>query len=265
MKKVISLIITLTLVLALSACSKPEGKTLKVGVTPVPHGEIMEKAAELLEKENITLDIVEFTDYVLPNTALDSGDIDCNFFQHLPYLTDFNEKHGTDIVSVAPVHFEPLGVFKGNTDSIDSLPDGAVIAIPNDASNGARALLLLEDLGIITLKEDAGLTASVLDIKDNPKNIEFFEIEAAQLARTIEDVDLAVLNGNYARQAGIFDLLIAGEDKDGKAAQTYANLLCVKAGNEENEAVKKLCKVLQSDEMRKFIEEKYEGLFVSAF
>lgn len=283
MKKTIGLVLLVSLLITLTACSskkqeettvqsgkateseKTSEQIINVGATPAPHGEILEKAAEILKKQGITLKITEFTDYVLPNTALEGGDLDANFFQHQPYLDTFNQKNGTSIVGIAKVHFEPLGVFKGKCDSIEALKENATIAIPNDSSNGARALLLLDELGVIGLKKGAGVDATILDIKTNPKNIKFYEIEAAQLTRTLPDVDLAVINGNYAQQAGIFDKLLTSEQKDGQGAKTYANLLCVKKGNENNENIKKLAEVLNSEEIKKFIEEKYEGLFVTAF
>ena len=225
----------------------------------------MEKAKELLKDQGVDLQIVEFTDYVVPNTALDSGDLDANFFQHQPYLDSFNPKHGTDIVSVVPVHFEPLGVFSGKSDSIENIPENGSIAIPNDETNGARALLLLESLGVIKLKEGVGLSASVVHITENPKNIKFVEAEAVLLPNALPDVDVAVINGNYAQSADVYDKLIVSESKDGEGAKTYANLLCVKKGDENNEAIKKLAKVLQSEEIRNFIDTKYEGLFETAF
>ncbi|MEG1152661.1 MAG: MetQ/NlpA family ABC transporter substrate-binding protein [Oscillospiraceae bacterium] len=250
---------------SLSEPPKEEMKTIKVGASPSPHAEILEKAKEILQEKNINLEIVEFTDYVLPNTALDSGDIDANFFQHKPYLEKFNAENGTDIVGVAAIHFEPLGIYSGKSTDINNIPQNAVISVPNDSTNEARALLLLQDLGIIKLKDNVGLEATTIDIVENPHNIEVFEIEAAQLVGTIADVDFAVINGNYAVDGNILNKVIAMEDKDGEACKTYANLVAVKAGNEDNELVQELVAVLQSDEIRTFINDRYKNLFVPAF
>ncbi|MEF9983517.1 MAG: MetQ/NlpA family ABC transporter substrate-binding protein [Oscillospiraceae bacterium] len=250
---------------SLSQPPKEGMKTIKVGASPSPHAEILEKAKEILQEKNINLEIVEFTDYVLPNTALDSGDIDANFFQHKPYLEKFNAENGTDIVGVAAIHFEPLGIYSGKSSDINNIPQNAVISVPNDSTNEARALLLLQDLGIIKLKDNVGLEATTIDIVENPHNIEVFEIEAAQLLGTIADVDFAVINGNYAVDGNILNNVIAMEDKDGEACKTYANLVAVKGGNEDNELVQELVAVLQSDEIRTFITDRYKNLFVPAF
>ena len=175
---------------------------LKVGASPTPHAEILAQVKEDLKAQGVDLEIAEYTDYVQPNLAVESGDLDANFFQHKPYMDDFNEEQGTHLVSVASIHYEPMGVYAGKTASLDALPDGAKVAVPNDTTNEARALLLLQDLGIIKLKEDAGLTATKLDVVENPKNIELIEAEAAQLPRSLPDVDIAVINGNYAIQGG---------------------------------------------------------------
>ncbi|MEG1044763.1 MAG: MetQ/NlpA family ABC transporter substrate-binding protein [Oscillospiraceae bacterium] len=250
---------------SLSEPPKEGMKTIKVGASPSPHAEILEKAKEILQEKNINLEIVEFTDYVLPNTALDSGDIDANFFQHKPYLEKFNAENGTDIVGVAAIHFEPLGIYSGKSTDINNIPQNAVISVPNDSTNEARALLLLQDLGIIKLKDNVGLEATTIDIVENPHNIEVFEIEAAQLLGTIADVDFAVINGNYAVDGNILNKVIAMENKDGEACKTYANLVAVKAGNEDNELVQELVAVLQSDKIRTFITDRYKNLFVPAF
>jgi D-methionine transport system substrate-binding protein len=220
-----------------------------------------------MAEKGYELVITEFTDYVQPNLTLESGDIDANFFQHTPYLDDFNAENGTHIVAVAPIHYEPLGLFPGKTATIDELADGASIAVPNDTTNEARALLLLEANGIIEIDKEAGLKATKLDITSNPKNINIVEMEAAQLARTLEDVDMAVINGNYAIQAGLNAETdaIAKEEKDSLAAETYANVICVKEGNEGDEAVKALIEVLTSDEIKTFIEDTYAGAVVPMF
>ena len=210
--------------------------------------------------------MVEFTDYVLPNTALEQGDLDANYFQHTPYLDNFNEENGTHLVSVGKIHYEPFGIYAGKTSDLSAIPEGGSIAIPNDGTNEARALLLLEAQGLIKLKEGVTFTATVLDIAENPKNLDIKEIEAAQLARSLQDVDAAVINGNYAIQAGLkVKDALAIEDKDSIAADTYANVLVVKEGHENDEATKALLAALQSDTAKKFMEEKYEGAVIAAF
>ena len=232
-----------------------------------PHAEIIEQVRDLLKAKGFELEIVEFTDYVMPNTALEDGDLDANFFQHKPYLDDFNANNGTHIVSVAAIHYEPFGIYPGKTASLEELADGAQIAIPNDGTNEARALLLLEAQGLIKLKEDAGMTATKIDIVENPKNLDIIEIEAAQLPRSLQDVDLAVINGNYAIQGGLSvgKDAIAAEDKDSLAAETYANIIAVKEGNENTEKTKALIEVLQSETVRSFIEATYDGAVIPKF
>ena len=284
-KKIAALILTLALVFSLAACGsktpstetdipatgEPENEnvenvTLKVAATPVPHAEILAVAKEILAEQGITLEVIEFTDYVQPCMVTENGEVDANYFAHLPYIDGFNAENGTHLVSVAAIHYEPLGLYAGKTASIEELADGAKIAVPNDGSNEARALLLLEANGLITLKEGAGFTATKLDIVENPKNLEIVEMEAAQLPRTLADVDMAVVNGNYALEAGlsIADAL-ATEAVESESAQTYANIVVVKEGNEENAAVKALCEALQSEQVKSFIEEKYEGAVVALF
>ena len=237
MKKALALVLAALVALALFAgCSKSktDPHTIVVGASVTPHAEIIEQVRDLLKAKGFELEIVEFTDYVMPNTALEDGDLDANFFQHKPYLDDFNANNGTHIVSVAAIHYEPFGIYPGKTASLEELADGAQIAIPNDGTNEARALLLLEAQGLIKLKEDAGMTATNIDIVENPKNLDIIEIEAAQLPRSLQDVDLAVINGNYAIQGGLSvgKDAIAAEDKDSLAAETYANIIAVKEGNE---------------------------------
>ena len=243
-----------------------ETTTITVGASPAPHAEILEVAKDILAEQGITLEIQQFTDYVMPNNAVEDGSIDANYFQHITYMNDFNEENGTHLVSVAEIHYEPFGLYAGKTDSLDALADGAQIGVPNDATNEARALLLLEQEGLITLAEDAGLTATVLDIVENPKNLEIVEMEAAQLPQRLADLDMAVINGNYAIDAGlsIADAL-AVEASDGEAAQAYANVLAVKEGNENNEAILALVDALQSDEVKSYIEETYSGAVVPLF
>ena len=242
------------------------GTTLKVGASPAPHAEILEVVKDLLAEEGITLEIVEFDDYILPNQAVEDGSLDANYFQHITYMNGYNADNGTHLVSVGEIHYEPLGLYAGKTDSIDALPDGAQIAVPNDTTNEARALLLLEQEGLLTLAEGAGINATVLDIVDNPKNLEFVELEAAQIPTRLADVDMAVINGNYAMGAGmsIADAL-AIESSDGTAATAYANVVAVKEGNENNEAILALVEALKSDEVKAYMEETFQGSVVPLF
>ena len=271
-KKIVSLALIAVLAFGLlTACGggddETEAVTLKVGASPAPHAEILEAAKPLLAEKGINLEIVEFQDYVLPNEAVQSGEIDANYFQHKPYLDQFNEENGTDLVSVAQIHYEPYGIYAGKTASIEELQDGAKVAVPNDATNEARALLLLEQEGLIKLTKGVGIGATKLDITENPKNLDIVELEAALIPRSLQDVDLAVINGNYAIEAG----LNAGKDAlaieaaDSVGAETFANIICVKAGNEDNEAVKALIEVLTSDDIKQFIENTYEGAVVPVF
>ena len=247
------------------APAAPEAVTLKVGASPAPHAEILENIKPLLEKDGITLEIVEFTDYVIPTQALDAGDIDANYFQHLPYLEDFNAKNGTNLSSAGAIHFEPLGLYPGKTASLDDLEEGATVAVPNDTTNEARALLLLQKLELITLKEGVGLEATPLDIVDNPKDLKFNEMEAALLPSVLPDVDLAVINGNYAVGAGIEDTVLTTEDKESEAAKEFANVVAVRTGDEGKAPIQKLLAALQSEENAKFIDEKYNGTVIPVF
>lgn len=243
-----------------------ETVTLKVGASPTPHAEILEQIVDDLAAEGYELEIIEYTDYVLPNTDVEAGEIDANYFQHTPYLDDFNAENGTSIVSAASVHFEPLGLYGGKTDAIADLADGAKIAVPNDATNEARALLLLEQEGILTLKDGAGIKATVNDIAENPMNIEFVEVEAAAVPAMLADVDMAVINGNYALSAGLSVVdALASEAADGLAADTYANIVAVAAGDEADPGIQALVKALTSEKVRSFIEEQYSGSVVAVF
>ena len=238
-------------------------KVIKVGASPAPHAEILAEAKTILAKQGYDLQVVEFTDYVQPNVALTDGDIDANYFQHKPYLDDYNTQNKTDLVSMAAIHYEPLGLYPGKTKTIADLKDGAQIAVPNDTTNEARALLLLQTNGLITLKADAGFTATVNDIEKNDKNLKIVEVEAAQIPRSLQDVDMAVINGNYALSAGIdISTAIAKEEKDSAAAQTYANIIAVRKGDENREDLKALVTALKSAEVKKFIEDKYKGAVV---
>ena len=266
MKKFFALALALVLCLSLTACGGASNKTIKVGATPAPHCEILEVAKEVLAKDGYTLEIQEFNDYVVPNTAVEDGDLDANYFQHITYMNTFNGEHGTHLVSVAGIHYEPFGLYAGKTASIDALADGAQIAVPNDPSNEARALQLLQQEGLITLKEGVGLDATKADITANPKNLEIVELEAQLLPTTLQDVDMAVINGNYAIDAGLkVSEAVAVEAADGVAAEAYVNILTVKEGKESDEGIKALVKALQSAEVKAFIESTYDGAVVPLF
>ena len=238
--------------------------TIKVAASATPHAEILEEAKPILEKEGWDLEVTVFDDYVQPNLVVESGDFDANYFQHIPYLDNFNEEQGTHLVNAGGIHYEPFGIYPGTKKTLDDLEDGDTIAVPNDTTNEARALLLLQDNGVITLKDGAGLEATVKDIEENPKNIQIEELEAAQVSRVKDEVAFVVLNGNYARQAGysVSKDSIAHETSDSEAAKTYVNIIAVKEGNEDNEAVKALVDVLKSDEIKDYINETYDGAVV---
>lgn len=239
--------------------------TITVGASPSPHAEILEAAKDAMAAKGYELEVREFTDYVQPNLATQSGDVDANYFQHLPYLEDFNAENGTTLVAIGAIHYEPFGIYAGKTTSIDDLAEGAQIAVPNDTTNEARALQLLQANGIITLKEGVGLTATKMDIVENPKNVEIVELEAAQIPRSIASVDLACMNGNYALDAGyqVADAL-AVEAADSEAAKTYANVIAVTEENQDAQWAKDLVEVLKSDEIKSFIETTYAGAVVPA-
>ena len=250
------------------AAETPAGETvtLRIGGTPAPHVEILEQVVPILAEQGITLEITTMNDYNTPNDAVEDGSLDANYFQHITYMNEYNVSHGTHLVSVGEIHYEPFGLYAGKTASVDALQEGAQIAVPNDATNEARALLLLEQEGLITLAENAGITATVLDIVDNPLNLEIVELEAAQLPVRLPDVDMAVINGNYAIDAGlnVADAL-AIEDADGEAAAAYVNVVAVKEGNENNEAILALVEALKSDEISSWMEETYQGAVVPMF
>lgn len=238
--------------------------TITVAASTTPHAEILAAAKEMLTAEGWTLEVTEFEDYVQPNMVVESGDFDANYFQHIPYLDSFNEEKGTHLVNAGGIHYEPFGIYPGTASDLADVKEGAVIAVPNDTTNEARALLLLQDNGIITLKEGAGLTATVKDIAENPKNVKIQELEAAQVARVKEEVDFVVLNGNYALAAGFNAQTdaIAYEKSNSEAAKTYVNVIAVKEGRENEAGIVALVTALKSDEMKKFIEEKYAGAVV---
>ncbi|WP_411168898.1 MetQ/NlpA family ABC transporter substrate-binding protein [Clostridium sp. MB05] len=272
-KSILTLLLTGALVISLVGCgskgketgSAAEDKTITIGVTPVPHKEIVEQIVPDLKEEGYTLKIVEFTDYVTPNTALAEGELDANYFQHIAYLNETNESKKLDLTYTAEVHLEPIAAYSKKVKGINEIKDGARVAIPNDPSNEARALRLLEKQGLIKLKEGELVTPK--DITENSKNLKFDELEAAQLPRVLEEVDLAVINGNYAIEAGLNPSKdsLAIEDKDAEAAKVYRNILAVKKGNENSEKIKALTKALTSDKVKKFIEEKYNGTVIPTF
>ena len=243
-----------------SDTKKEETKKIVIGASPSPH-------ADILKKEGYELEIKEYSDYVQPNTALESGDLDANYFQHKPYLDDFNKKKKTHLVSAGMIHYEPFGIFPGKTKTLKDLKKGATVAVPNDTTNEARALLLLQDQGLIKLKDGAGLTATKKDIVENKKDLAIKEIEAAQIPRSLKDVDIAVVNGNYALQAGlkVNKDALATEDADSVGAKTYGNIVAVKKGNEKLAATKALIKALKSDTVKKYINDKYDGAVVPLF
>lgn len=263
MKKLTAAAAAATLVCALAVPAAAEG-TIKVAASPTPHAEILAKAEEMLAEEGWELEVIEFTDYVQPNLVVDSGEIDANYFQHIPYLESFNEEQGTSLVNAGSIHYEPFGIYPGTKASIDELEEGDVIAVPNDTTNEARALLLLQDNGLLTLAEGVGLTATVNDIEENPMNLEILELEAAQVSRYTKEAALVVLNGNYALDAGytVAEDAIAYEASDSEAAKTYVNIIAVKEGNEKNEGIVALVEALKSDEMKAFINETYNGAVI---
>ena len=279
-KKLLALLLALSLSLSLTACGGDGGAnttdddtssdadaaetvTLPVAASPTPHAEILKQCVPILKEQGIDLVVNEYSDYVIPNTAVEDGDEDANYFQHIPYLDDFNATRGTHLVNVAAVHIEPMGVYAGKTASLEELADGATIAVPSDATNEGRALLLLETQGLIKLADSTNLSSTPNDIVENPKNLEFVEMEAAQIPSSLADVDLAVINSNYALGAGLNpteDALVLES-----ADSPYVNVLVVKEGNEEAPAVLALIEALHSDTIRTYIEETYGGAVIPAF
>ena len=238
--------------------------TITVAASATPHAEILEQAKPILEKEGWELEVTVFDDYVQPNLVVESDEFDANYFQHIPYLDNFNAEQGTHLVNAGGIHYEPFGIYPGTKSDLADIADGDTIAVPNDTTNEARALLLLQDNGIITLKEGAGLEATVNDIVDNPNNIQIEELEAAQVSRVTGEVAFVVLNGNYALEAGfsVGKDALAYETSDSEAAKTYVNIIAVKEGNENNEAIKALVDVLKSDEIKQYINDTYDGAVI---
>ena len=269
MKKLIAAALTGALVLGTVGTSvvfaADDDKTITVAASETPHSEILEAAKPILEEEGYDLEVTVFDDYVQPNEVVESGDFDANYFQHIPYLNSFNEEKGTHLVNAGGIHYEPFGIYPGTKSSLDDIADGDTIAVPNDTTNEARALLLLQDNGIIKLKDGAGLEATVNDIEENPYNVEIVELAAEQVARVAEETSYIVLNGNYALQAGysVSKDALAYETSDSEAAKTYVNIIAVKEGNEDSDAIKALVKVLKSDDIKKFIDEKYDGAVIA--
>lgn len=277
-KKIIALAAAAVLTLSLAACSGNNSSStadnsssdasstvIRVGASPSPHAEILEFAKDQLAAKGYELEIVEFTDYVMPNVALYEGDLDANFFQHTPYLDNYNEQNGTDLVSACKVHFEPMGLYSETLTSVSDVAEGSKVGVPNDPTNEARALNLLEAQGLIKLREGAGLNATPLDIEENPLNLEFVELEAAQLPRNLSEFAIAAINGNYAIEAGILDKVIVNEAADSESAQEYANILAVQSGELETDKTKALVESLTSDETREFINTQYEDQFIPVF
>ncbi len=255
----------LTLLAACGGGGGGEAVTLKVGASPAPHAQILEVVKDELAKENITLQIVPFDDYILPNTSLEEGELDANYFQHITYLNNFNEEHDTHLVSVAELHYEPFAIYAGKTKSLSELPDGATIGVPNDGTNEARALMLLEAQGLIKLQEGVGLAATKDSVAENPHNYDIKELTANLLTTTLQDVDIAVINGNFALGAGLTEEdALAFEDAASSAAP-YVNVLAVKEGHENDPAIQSLVKALQSDAVKDYMKETFVNAVVPAF
>ena len=243
-----------------------ENVVLRVGANITPHAEILEVAKPILAEQGITLEIVQIEDSITPNTVVIEGSLDANYFQHVPYLDQFNLENGSDLVSVGAVHYEPFGIYAGKTTDLKDLPEGAIVAVPNNVTNEARALLLLDQEGIITLKDDAGITATVEDIEDNPLNIQFKELAPEQLVAALPDVDVAVINGNYAIEGGLHvSQALAVEANDGLAAQTYGNIIATTPDKANDPAIIALVEVLQGPEIAAYINETYDGAVVPLF
>lgn len=268
MKKFLAILLTGTFVVgALSGCGSKSGgddKVIKVAASATPHAEILEQAKPILAEQGYDLQVTVFDDYVQPNEVVESGDFDANYFQHIPYLDSFNEEKGTHLVNAGGIHYEPFGIYPGTKSDLAEVADGDSVAVPNDTTNEARALLLLQDNGLITLKEGAGLEATVNDIAENPYNLEIVELEAAQVPRVVGEVAYVVLNGNYALEAGysVAKDSLAYESSDSEAAKTYVNVIAVKEGNENADKIKALVDVLKSDTIKNYINDTYDGAVI---
>lgn len=270
MKRLSLILLCIVIALSFAACGKSEKSsnktTITVAASSAPHAEILEKCKDVLKEKGYKLDIKIMDDYVVPNTATESGDVDANFFQHTPYLEQFNSENGTHLVPVLKVHYEPYGIYAGRSSSLEKLPDKAKIAVPNDATNEARALMLLDACGLIKLKDSNNLAATKADITENKHNYEIVEMEAALLPSILDEVAVAVINGNYAISSGLkVSEALATEDADSAAAQTYGNIVVVKEGNENSEKIKALTEAITSDEIRDFINGKYDKAVIPLF
>ena len=275
-KNIITAVLAFTVAVSAAACTGADTSTvssetaseaaaavIKVGANITPHAEILEQAKPILAEKGIKLEVVELEDSITPNTGVVEGSLDANYFQHVPYLEQFNSENGSDLVSIGAIHYEPFGIYAGKTDDLSKLEDGAVVAVPNNVTNEARALLLLAQEGIISLKEEAGVNATVEDITDNPKNIEFKELAPEQLVSALPDVDIAVINGNYAIEGGLHvSQALAVEANDGLAAKTYGNIIATSPDKKDDPALATLVEVLQGSEIKAFIEGKYDGAVV---
>ena len=266
-KKLTASAVILSLGASLAACANTNNASdtsvIRVGANITPHSEILEIAKPILAEKGITLEIVQLEDSITPNTGVIEGSLDANYFQHVPYLDQFNLENGSDLVSIGAIHYEPFGIYAGRVDDLDDLPDGAVVAVPNNVTNEARALLLLEQEGLLVLTDDAGINATVEDIVENPKNIEFRELAPEQLVAALPDVDVAVINGNYAIEGGLHvSQALAVEANDGLAAQTYGNIIATSPDKQNDAALKTLVEVLQGPEVRDFINSTYDGAVV---
>lgn len=267
MKKFLAVLLTGVFVAAaLSGCGAGGGdeKVIRVAASATPHSEVLEQAKTLLTEQGYDLQVTVFDDYVQPNEVVESGEFDANYFQHIPYLDSFNEEKGTHLVNAGGIHYEPFGIYPGTRASLSEVAEGDSIAVPNDTTNEARALLLLQDNGLITLKDGAGLSATVNDIEENPHNLEIVELEAAQVPRVVDEVAFVVLNGNYALEAGfsVAKDAIAYESADSEAARTYVNVIAVKEGNENAAKIKALVDVLKSDDIKDYINQIYDGAVI---
>ena len=266
LKKLAAVAVTLSLGASFAACANTnasDSTVIRVGANITPHSEILEIAKPILAEKGITLEIVQLEDAITPNTGVIEGSLDANYFQHVPYLDQFNLENGSDLVSIGAVHYEPFGIYAGRVSDLNDLPDGAVVAVPNNVTNEARALLLLAQEGLLVLTDDAGINATVEDIVENPKNIEFKELAPEQLVAALPDVDVAVINGNYAIEGGLHvSQALAVEANDGLAAQTYGNIVATSADKQNDPALKTLVEVLQGSEVRDFINSTYDGAVV---